>query len=346
MASPRIAAAADIRARAAALGFDAFGIASAAPGPSDAARLRAFLAAGYHGTMAWMAARETERASPQALWPEARSVICVGLSYAPAGDPLDNLDQAERGTISVYARGRDYHKLLKGRLKHLAQHVAARHGGAVKVFVDTAPVLEKPLAERAGIGWQGKHTNLVSRTHGSWLFLGEVFTTLDLPPDKPHDDRCGTCRRCLDACPTAAFPAPYRLDATRCIAYLTLEHAGPIPEALRPAMGNRIAGCDDCLAVCPWNRFAQASRHIAFAEREALASPRLAALARLDDAGFRALFSASPIKRIGRDRFARNVAIAIGNSGDARLRPAAAHLAGDPDPVVAEAGAWALERLA
>jgi epoxyqueuosine reductase len=346
MASPRIAAAAEIRAHAEALGFDAFGIASAEPGPRDAERLRAFLAAGHHGTMEWLANREAERASPRALWPDARSVICVGLAYTPACDPLENLDKRDRGTISVYARGRDYHALLKGKLKHLAQHVVARHGGAVKVFVDTAPVLEKPAAERAGIGWQGKHTNLVSRSHGSWLLLGEVFSTLDLPADAPHGDRCGTCRRCLDACPTDAFPAPYRLDATRCIAYLTLEHAGPIPEALRPAMGNRIAGCDDCLAVCPWNRFAQASRHIAFAEREALASPPLSELAMLDDAGFRALFSASPVKRIGRNRFARNVAIAIGNSGEKALLPAAAHLAADSDPVVAEAGAWALGRLA
>ena len=345
MASHPIAAAAEIRAKAGALGFDAVGIASAEPGPHDAARLREFLAAGYQGTMTWLADREVERANPGALWPAARSVICVGLSYAPEGDALENLARRERGTISVYARGRDYHGLLKGKLKHLAQHIAARHGGEVKVFVDTAPVLEKPAAQRAGLGWQGKHTNLVSQSHGSWLFLGEVFTTLDLPPDAPHRDRCGSCRRCLDACPTAAFPSPYRLDATRCISYLTLEHAGPIPEALRPAMGNRVAGCDDCLAVCPWNRFARESRHIAFAERQALASPRLTELAMLDDAGFRALFSASPIKRIGRNRFARNVAIAIGNSGDAGLCAAAAHLAGDPDPVVAEAGAWAVARL-
>lgn len=345
MVSPPIAAAADIRARAAALGFDAVGIASAAPGPGDAARLRAFLAAGYHGTMDWLASREAERASPRALWPAARSVVCVGLSYAPEGDALGNVGRGERGNVSVYARGRDYHQLLKGKLKHLAQHVVARHGGEAKVFVDTAPVLEKPAAQRAGLGWQGKHTNLVSRSHGSWLFLGELFTTLELAPDAPHADRCGTCRQCLDACPTDAFPAPYRLDATRCIAYLTLEHAGPIPEALREAMGNRIAGCDDCLAVCPWNRFAEASRHMAFSHREALAAPRLAELAMLDEAGFRRLFSASPVKRIGRGRFARNVAIAVGNSGDAQLLPAAAHLAADADPVVAEAGAWAVRRL-
>ena len=346
MASLPIAAAAEIRAKAASLGFDAVGIARAEPGGQDAARLQAFLAAGSQGTMGWLAERAGERASPRALWPAARSVISVGLSYAPAGDPLASLARRERGTISVYARGRDYHDLLKGRLKHLAQHLLARHGGEVKVFVDTAPVLEKPAAQRAGLGWQGKHTNLVSRTHGSWLFLGEVFSTLELEEDAPHRDRCGSCRRCLDACPTDAFPAPYRLDARRCISYLTLEHEGPIPEALRPAIGNRIAGCDDCLAVCPWNRFARQSRHIAFAERTALASPRLAELALLDDAGFRALFSASPIKRIGRNRFARNVAIAVGNSGEPGLRPAAARLAADPDAVVAEAGAWAARQLA
>ncbi|MDE2334754.1 MAG: tRNA epoxyqueuosine(34) reductase QueG [Rhodospirillales bacterium] len=346
MASPPIAAAAEIRARAATLGFDAVGIARAEPGAEDAARLQMFLAAGHHGTMGWLAGRTAERASPRGLWPAARSVISVGLSYAPATDPRANLARRDRGTVSVYARGRDYHDLLKGRLKHLAQHLVSRHGGAVKVFVDTAPVLEKPAAQRAGLGWQGKHTNLVSRTHGSWLFLGEIFSTLDLEPDAPHRDRCGSCRRCLDACPTDAFPAPYRLDARRCISYLTLEHEGPIPEALRPAMGNRIAGCDDCLAVCPWNRFARQSRHIAFAERASLAAPRLAELALLDDAGFRALFSASPVKRIGRNRFVRNVAIAVGNSGEASLLGAASHLAGDPDPVVAEAGAWAMRRLA
>jgi epoxyqueuosine reductase len=345
MASHPTAAAAEIRAKAGELGFDAVGIASAEPGPQDAARLREFLAAGHHGTMAWLASRTAERANPKVLWPEARSVISLGLSYAPEHDPLDNIGRRERGTISVYARGRDYHVLLKGKLKHLAQHIVSRHGGAVKVFVDTAPVSEKPAAQRAGLGWQGKHTNLVSRSHGSWLFLGEVFSTLELPADVLHADRCGTCRRCLNACPTDAFPAPYRLDATRCISYLTLEHVGPIPEALRPLMGNRIAGCDDCLAVCPWNRFAQAGRHIALAERKALASPRLAELAMLDDAGFRALFSASPVKRIGRSRFARNVAIAVGNSGDKGLLPAAARLAADADPVVAEAGAWAQGRI-
>lgn len=345
MASPPIAAAAEIRAFAASLGFDAVGIARAEAGPHDGERLHAFLAAGAHGTMGWMASRETERASPHGLWPEARAIVSVALSYTPTADPLANLARRDVGTVSVYARGRDYHDLLKGKLKHLAQHIVARHGGDVKVFVDTAPVMEKPAAQRAGLGWQGKHTNLVSRTHGSWLFLGEVFTTLDLPPDEPHGDHCGTCRRCLDACPTNAFPAPYRLDATRCISYLTLEHEGPIPEELRPAMGNRIAGCDDCLAVCPWNRFAQASRHIAFAERATLAAPRLAELAMLDDAGFRALFSASPVKRMGYRRFARNVAIAIGNSADPSLRDAAAHLAAEPDPVVAEAGAWALRQL-
>ncbi len=289
--------------------------------------------------------RTEQRSHPQSLWPEARSVICLGVSYAPDSDPLATLARPDRGSISVYARARDYHDLVKGMLKHLAQHIASRHGAEVKVFTDTAPVMEKPLAQQAGIGWQGKHTNLVSRTHGSWLFLGEVYTTLDLPPDKPHEDRCGSCSRCLDICPTKAFPAPYRLDATRCISYLTIEHAGPIPHELRPAIGNRIYGCDDCLAVCPWNRFAQATHHAKLRARPELEAPELARLAALDDAGFRAMFSGSPIKRIGRDRFVRNVLIAIGNSGDRTLAAAAAPLARDPNPVVAEAAAWALERL-
>ncbi len=334
-----------IRDRALALGFDAVGFARAALGPEARERLAAFLAAGSHGEMSWLAERVEQRSRPRALWPEAVSVIALGLSYAPADDPLASLDRADRGTISVYARNRDYHDVVKGKLKHLAQFVAARFGAGVKVFVDTAPVMEKPLAAAAGLGWQGKHTNLVSRAHGSWLFLGEIYTTLDLPPDPPHADRCGSCTRCLRACPTDAFPAPYRLEATRCISYLTIEHRGPIPEALRPAMGNRIYGCDDCLAVCPWNRFAAAGREAKFAARAELAAPPLAELARLDDAGFRARFAGSPIKRIGRDRFVRNVLIAIGNSGDPALRPAAEGLRADPDPVVAEAAAWAADRL-
>ncbi len=342
-ASLAIAAAADIRARALALGFDAVGIAPATLGPELRERLAAFLAAGQHGTMGWM--ERPERSHPQALWREARSVIALGLSYTPHEDPLASLDQPDRGTISVYARNRDYHDVFKGMLKQLAQFIAARHGAAVKVFVDTAPVMEKPLAQKAAIGWQGKHTNLVSRRHGSWLFLGEVFTTLDLPADQPHADRCGSCTRCLAACPTDAFPAPYRLDATRCIAYLTIEHAGPIPHSLRPLMGNRIYGCDDCLAVCPWNRFAQATRHAKLAARAEMVAPPLANLAGLDDAAFRARFAGSPIKRIGRHRFVRNVLIAIGNSGDLSLLPAARHCAADPDPVVAEAATWAIARL-
>jgi epoxyqueuosine reductase len=271
--------------------------------------------------------------------------VALAASYAPEGDPLAVLGRRDRAAISVYARNRDYHDVLKGRLKHLAQFIASRFGADSKVFVDTAPVMEKPLAQRAGLGWQGKHTNLVSRRHGSWLFLAELYTTLEIPPDAPHADRCGTCARCLAACPTDAFPAPYQLDATRCISYLTIEHRGPIPHALRPAMGNRIYGCDDCLAVCPWNRFAQAGREAKLRERPDLTAPPLAELAALDDVAFRARFTGSPIKRIGRNRFVRNVAIAIGNSGDAALRPAAARLAADPDPVVAEAAAWAVARL-
>jgi epoxyqueuosine reductase len=334
-----------IRDRALALGFDAVGFAPAALGPEARERLGTFIAAGQHGDMGWLAERADERSHPRALWAEARTVIALGVSYAPPGDPLATLAQPDRGNVSVYARNRDYHDLVKGMLKHLAQFVAAT-GPAVKVFVDTAPVMEKPLAAVAGLGWQGKHTNLVSRAHGSWLFLGEVYTTLELPPDAPHADRCGSCTRCLAACPTAAFPAPYRLDATRCISYLTIEHRGPIPEALRPAMGNRIYGCDDCLAVCPWNRFARTTHHAKLQAREDLTAPRLDALAALDDAGFRALFSGSPVKRIGRNRFVRNVAIAIGNAADPALRPTAARLAADADPVVAEAGAWAAARLA
>ena len=336
---------AQIREKALALGFDAVGFAPAGLAPVARARLQAFLAAGQHGDMGWMAERVAERSDPRALWAEARSVICLGLSYAPAGDPLATLGRAERGNVSVYARHRDYHDLIKGMLKHLGQFVVSRLGGAVKVFVDTAPVMEKPLAQRAGIGWQGKHTNLVSRGHGSWLFLGEIYTSLELPADLAHADRCGSCSRCLVACPTDAFPAPYRLDATRCISYLTIEHEGPIPLEFRVAMGNRIYGCDDCLAVCPWNRFARVTAQAKLQAREELTAPHLAGLAGLDDAGFRALFRGSPIKRIGRNRFVRNVLIAIGNSGLLSLVPAAGHLRSDPDPVVAEAAAWATLRL-
>jgi epoxyqueuosine reductase len=334
-----------IRHRALALGFDAVGFAPAALGPAARERLIDFLAAGQHGDMGWLATRSDQRSQPRALWPEARSVIALGLSYAPNDDPLASLHHPDRGSISVYARNRDYHDVLKGRLKHLAQFIVARFGPAVKVFVDTAPVMEKPLAAQAGIGWQGKHTNLVSRVHGSWLFLGEIFTTLDIPPDPPHADRCGSCTRCLTACPTDAFPAPFRLDATRCISYLTIEHHGPIPHALRPLIGNRIYGCDDCLAVCPWNRFARATPHDKLRARDDLAAPRLAELAALDDVAFRSCFAGSPIKRIGRDRFIRNVLTAIGNSARPELLPAARALMRDTNPVVAEAAAWACAQL-
>ena len=333
-----------IRAKALSLGFHAVGFAPAALGPEARDRLAAFLAAGQHGDMGWLADRVDQRAHPQALWPEARSVIALGLSYAPDGDPLETIGRPDRGNVSVYARNRDYHDVVKGMLKHLGAFIVSRFGPQVKVFVDTAPVMEKPLAQAAGLGWQGKHTNLVSRAHGSWLFLGEVLTTLDLPPDAPHAARCGTCARCIAACPTSAFPAPYRLDATRCISYLTIEHAGPIPLALRPLMGNRIYGCDDCLAACPWNRFAQAA-HPKLQARDDLRAPALAELAALDDAGFRARFAGGPVKRIGRDRFVRNVLTAIGNSADPALLPAAQDLVSDPNPVVAEAASWAAARL-
>jgi len=338
----------DLRAEAARLGFVAIGVTAATLPEAARARLDAFLAAGRHGSMAWMASRAAPRGHPQALWPEAVSVIALGTSYAPDTDPLAALTRRDRGTISVYAQGRDYHELIKPRLKALAGWLLARApaGHDAKVFVDTAPVMEKPLAQQAGLGWQGKHTNLVSRIHGSWLFLGEVITTIPLPPDAPHADRCGSCRACLTICPTDAFPAPYQLDARRCISYLTIEHRGPIPDEFRVAMGNRIYGCDDCLAVCPWNKFARAHSEPAFAPRAGLDGPRLAELAALDDAAFRAMFAGSPLKRTGRDRFVRNVAIAIGNSGDPALRETAQLLADDADPVVAEAGRWAANRLA
>jgi len=333
-----------IAAKARALGFDAVGFARAELSQTQREGLRAYLQAGHHGTMQWMATRSHERADPRALWPDAMTVISLGLSYAPTGDALAGMALRKTGNISVYARGRDYHDVIKGKLKHLAQFIAAR-GPGVKVFVDTAPVMEKPLAQAAGLGWQGKHTNLVSRAHGSWLFLGEVFTTLQIPPDAAGEDHCGSCSACLSACPTDAFPAPYRLDARRCISYLTIEHDGPIPEEFRAAMGNRIYGCDDCLAVCPWNKFAAAGHEQKFFHRAELVAPALAALAKLDDANFRALFAGSPVKRIGRNRFVRNVAIAVGNSAEAGLVDTAQTLAADADPVVAEAGAWAVTRL-
>ncbi len=295
--------------------------------------------------MVWLEGRREQRAQPRGLWPETVSVISLGLNYAPAYDPLASLAQPERATISAYAQGRDYHDVVKKRLKALGQWMAQRFKGhPLKVFVDTAPVMEKPLAAQAGLGWQGKHTNLVSRLHGSWLFLGEIYTTLALEPDAPEEDHCGSCRACLDVCPTDAFPAPYRLDARRCISYLTIEHHGPIPDEFRPAMGNRIYGCDDCLAVCPWNKFARAASEIALHPRGEVA-PRLGELAELDDASFRTRYAGSPIKRIGRDRFIRNVMIAIGNSGDATLRPSAQRLCEDADATVAEAARWATQRL-
>jgi epoxyqueuosine reductase len=308
-------------------------------------RLRNWVAAGLHGEMGWMAERIGWRSDPAALWPAARSVVMLAEPYPPAGDPLDALATRDRAAISVYAQGADYHDVVKRKLKRVARALAAAAGADVKVFVDTAPVMEKPLAQAAGLGWQGKHTNLVSRRLGSWFFLGAIFTTAALEPDGAHEDRCGSCRRCLDICPTAAFPAPYELDARRCISYLTIEHRGPIDPALRPLMGNRIYGCDDCLAVCPWNKFARAHSEPAFAPRAALRAPLLADLGRLDDAGFRALFAGSPVKRIGRDRFVRNVMIAVGNSVDGSLRATAQALCEDADPVVAEAARWAADRL-
>jgi epoxyqueuosine reductase len=295
--------------------------------------------------MHWMATTEPRRAHPRALWPQARSAIVLGLNYGPDCDPLAQLARKSRGAISVYAQGDDYHALIKGRLKTLAGQIKARTRAEVKVFVDTAPLMEKPLAEAAGVGWQGKHTNLVSREHGSWLFLGSVLTDAVLTPDPAEADHCGQCRACLDICPTKAFPAPYQLDARRCISYLTIEHAGAVPEDLRPALGNRIYGCDDCLAVCPWNKFAQAGREQRLAAREALAAPDLAELAALDDAGFRALFAKSAIKRIGRERLVRNALYAIGNSGDPALAAAARARLGDASLIVRDAARWALDQL-
>ncbi|WP_068076964.1 tRNA epoxyqueuosine(34) reductase QueG [Novosphingobium lentum] len=341
-----------LRGEAARLGFVACGIAPATDDPRQAERLDTWLEAGRHGSMDWMENRSEQRRGPQSMWPEARSVIALGMSYAPAVDPLALAAHPGRARISSYAQGSDYHDTIKKALKHLARWLvdaAARDGHGsigVKVFVDTAPVMEKPLGEAAGIGWQGKHTNLVSRTHGSWLFLGAIYTTLEVVSDAPHADRCGSCTRCQAACPTAAFPAPYQLDARRCISYLTIEHKGPIPEEFRVAMGNRIYGCDDCLAVCPWNNFAQsAAANRAFLPRAELAAPRLGDLLALDDAGFRQLFSGSPVKRIGRNRFVRNCLIAAGNSGDLALLPPVDALLDDPDPVVAEAAQWAQARL-
>jgi len=334
-----------IAARARTVGFDVCGFTSVdAPWPA-AARLARFLELGRQGDMDWMATSAARRMHPQALWPEARSAIVLGMNYGPDADPLAVLHHRDKGAISVYAQGRDYHALIKGRLKTLAGQIARLGRAEVKVFVDTAPLMEKPLAAQAGLGWQGKHTNLVSRDFGSWLFLGAILTNLELAPDPPAEDHCGACRACLDICPTKAFPAPYELDARRCLSYLTIEHKGPIPEQYRAALGNRIYGCDDCLAVCPWNKFASLAREQALHAREALRAPALENLAGLDEAAFRALFSASPVKRIGRDRFVRNVVYAIGNSGEARLTPMVQSRLSDRCDTVREAAYWALGRM-
>jgi epoxyqueuosine reductase len=334
-----------IRDQALSLGFEACGFARIdAPWPASA-RLHEFVDHGRHGTMKWMATTAQRRAHPRAMWPDARSAIVLGMNYGPDADPMAVLGQGDRGAISVYAQGDDYHELIKKRLKALAHWLAARTGCDLKVFVDTAPLMEKPLAAMAGLGWQGKHTNLVSRDHGSWLFLGSVLTTLDLDPDPASGEHCGACQACLDVCPTKAFPAPFQLDARRCISYLTIEHAGPIPTEFRAALGNRIYGCDDCLAVCPWNKFAVTAQESAFHAREELQAPSLAMLAGLDDTAFRALFAKSPVKRIGRDRFVRNVLYAIGNSGDVGLVEAVTARLRDGSPLVRGAAVWAAGRL-
>ncbi|TPK90253.1 tRNA epoxyqueuosine(34) reductase QueG [Mesorhizobium sp. B2-4-17] len=326
-------------------GFDAVAVTTPNAIPLAPARLAEFVTNGFHGSMGWIAETLQRRSEPSTLWPEVRSIVVLAMNYGPDRDPRDVLAKRDRGAISVYARNRDYHEVMKGRLKEIAGKIVARAGGDVKVFVDTAPVMEKPLAEAAGLGWQGKHTNLVSRQHGSWLFLGTIFTTAELAPDRVEIDHCGSCRACLDACPTNAFPAPYRLDARRCISYLTIENKGPIPHEFREKIGNRIYGCDDCLAACPWNKFARAASEAKLAARDDLREPPLAELLELDDAAFRAFFLGSPIKRIGRDRFVRNVLIAAGNSGDAALAGAVRALLGDASPLVRGAAIWALARL-
>jgi epoxyqueuosine reductase len=328
-----------------ALGFDSVGVTDPGAIAGVRERLEAFLDAGAHGQMHWLADNPGRRADPKVMWREVRSVIMLGVNYGPDENPLAILEHRSSGAISVYAQGDDYHDLIKKRLKLLARWLIAAAGGDVKVFVDTAAVMEKPLAQASGLGWQGKHTNLVSREFGSWLFLGAIFTTLDLPRDEGERDHCGSCQACLDICPTAAFPAPYQLDARRCISYLTIESKDPIPPQFRKAIGNRIYGCDDCLAVCPWNKFAQAGRETRLAARDALRAPDLAKLVRLDDAAFRATFTKSPVKRIGRDRFVRNVLIAIGNSNDPRLAADAETLLSDDSPLVRGAAVWALSQL-
>ncbi len=329
-----------------AAGFDTVAFTTPDAIPQAPERLRQYIAEGCHADMLWMEETEERRANPSVLWPEVRSIMVLAMNYGPDTNPLAILNEKDRAAISVYAQNRDYHDIIKGKLKHVASRFAARAGQDVKVFVDTAPVMEKPLAQAAGLGWQGKHTNLVSRELGSWLFLGSIFTTAEIPPDAPDHDHCGSCHACLDICPTDAFPAPYRVDARRCISYLTIENKGPIPPEFRRAIGNRIYGCDDCLSVCPWNKFAQTTSEIKLKAREDLKAPRLADLLALDDPSFRTLFSGSPVKRIGRDRFIRNVLIAAGNSADKALLPQVETLLGDPAPVVRGAAIWALKQLA
>ncbi|MCF6444533.1 tRNA epoxyqueuosine(34) reductase QueG [Nereida sp. MMG024] len=337
---------ADLRAFALEAGFSEMGVCRPDAVPQLPERLAAFVQAGYHGQMGWMAERMAWRGDPTALWPECKSVIMLAEVYTPAHDPLAVLEQADRGAISVYAQNRDYHDVAKKRLKKVGRWLIEQVPEAkIKVFVDTAPVMEKPLAAAAGLGWQGKHTNLLSRDLGNWFFLGAIFTTIELETDPAQAEHCGSCRACLDACPTDAFPAPFQLDARRCISYLTIEHKGPVDLELRAKMGNHIYGCDDCLAACPWNKFAADAREMKYAARPDLVAPKLAELAALDDAGFRALFSGSPIKRIGRNRFVRNVLYAIGNSGDATLRAVAQGLCDDRDETVADAARWAVGRL-
>jgi epoxyqueuosine reductase len=327
-------------------GFGKVGVTQPGAIPQAAARLDAFVDAGRHGQMGWMAERMAWRGDPAALWPEARSVIMLAEMYTPQHDPMAVIGRADRGAISVYAQARDYHDVVKKRLKRLGRWLLEQAPGEqIKVFVDTAPVMEKPLAAAAGLGWQGKHTNLVSRDLGSWFFLGAIFTTVELDADDPEPENCGSCRACLDVCPTDAFPAPFQLDARRCISYLTVEHHGPVDEELRGLLGNRIYGCDDCLAACPWNKFAVAASEVKYQAREDLLAPKLAELAVLDDAGFRAMFSGNPVKRIGRNRFVRNVLYAIGNSGDGALLPVAQALVDDADAAVADAARWAAVRL-
>ena len=337
---------AQLSQRARDLGFAVMRVTSPDAIPHAAPRLAEFLAAGRHGTMGWMETNADRRAAPRVLWPEVRSIIMLGMSYTPEHDPLEALEARSRGAISVYAKGRDYHDVLKKGLKVLASELERETGAAVKVFVDTAPLMEKPLAAAAGLGWQGKHTNLVSRDNGSWLFLGAILTTADLKPDAPEHDHCGSCRRCLDICPTDAFPRPYQLDARRCIAYLTIEHKGHIPPEFRKPMGNRVFGCDDCLAVCPWNKFAEASREVRFAATAATENPPLTELLALDDEAFRKAYAGTPLKRTGRDRFVRNCLIAAGNAADPALLPAVNRLLSDPSSLVRAMAVWALQRIA